>query len=132
MELLNLGFGIVGIVSFMFSIFVYMKSEKLRKTELEKNNSHKVRLQTMRSAMTDLLATIDALVQMPKSGTISIAQMQNVARVARAQGFRIAENINDEILLSNAWKFGKNPNTDTLNRLSSSTQNSAKETGLGG
>ncbi len=114
MDLLNLIFGIVTVFSFFFSVFVYKKSLSRRKVEEEKNAYHKERLNNMKIAMHNLLVTIDAIIQMPKTGSISVAQLQNVARIARAEGFSIAKNIDKEVSLTDSWKFGKNPFIDTI------------------
>ena len=44
---------------------------------------------------------------MPKQGDISIAQMQNLARIARAQAYTLARQLETDENAMKKWKFGE-------------------------
>lgn len=107
MNWLNVVFGVVGIVSLVFSIYTYYKTESKKVIEAAKVAMQKERMRNTQHSLIGILHTIDAVVQIPKKGNVTIAQLQDLARVARAQVFILANELKAERKRLDTWQFGK-------------------------
>lgn len=107
MDWLNIFFGVIGLISFAFAIYTYFKTESKRSIEAAKIAMQQERARNSKYAIINLLHSVDAIVQMPKQGDISIAQMQNLARIARAQAYTLARQLETDENAMKKWKFGE-------------------------
>lgn len=107
MDWLNVGFGIVGIVSLVFSIYTYYKTESKKVIEAAKVAMQKERMRNIQYSLIGILHSIDAIVQIPKKGEINVSQLQDLARVARGQVYVLATELKTERKKLDVWKFGE-------------------------
>ena len=116
MDILNILFGLITIISFIFSIFIYFKTESKKVTEAAKNAMMRERIQNIQTSLAILLNTIDAIVQLAKKSNVTVKQLQEVARLARFEAYELTKQINNEIKFQESWKFGKIPEVDTTSK----------------
>ncbi len=107
MDPLNLFFGIIGIASFGFSVYTYYKAESKKIVEAANIAMHKERYRNIRHGLKGILYAVDAVVQIPKQGKVSTEDLQNFARVARAQVLVLTEQVELEQKRLDGWKYGK-------------------------
>ncbi len=104
---LNIIFGIVGISSFVFSLYVYFKSESKKVVEAGKNAQNLERIKNTKETLSGLYNTIDMIVQVPKNDKITISQLQHIARIARQQTYTLSKQMEMEEQQLEQWKYGK-------------------------
>jgi hypothetical protein len=107
MDILKIVFGLVGISSLLFSIFVYFNSKSKKIAEAAKIAVYKEKLRNTHYASTAILHTIDSIVQIPKKGEVTIDQLQDIARVARGQIYLLVKQIEIHQKDINNWRFGE-------------------------
>lgn len=115
MDWLYLLFGSVGVVSFIFSIYVYFKNESGKVVEAAKNAMHKERLRNTQYAISNLLRIIDGIVQIPKMGNVRVDQLQEIGRLARAEAIILARQLELDIENTEHWRYGKLVDSDPGN-----------------
>jgi len=106
MNWLNLFFGIIGLLSFGFSIYTYSKSESKKMIESAKAAMNQERYKAIKNSLSSIFHTVDSIVQIPKQGDVNIEQIQHLARIVRGQIFSLGKQI--EISQKNweNWKYG--------------------------
>ncbi len=108
MDLLNIVFGVVGLISFIFSIYTYFKTDSKRSIEAAKNAMYQERVRNVQYSLSNILRNVDALVQLPKKDDgMTINQLQNIARLARAQLFVLSQQLETEQENLGKWRFGE-------------------------
>jgi hypothetical protein len=113
MDTLNIIFGIIGIVSLLFSIFTYYKAESKKAIEASKAAAQKEMIRNVSYSIAGILHSIDAIVQAPKTRSVTIAQLQDMARVARGQTYLLANQIKIEKDRLENWRYGELVKTET-------------------
>ncbi|MCB9300976.1 MAG: hypothetical protein H6566_10040 [Lewinellaceae bacterium] len=108
MDTLNLVFGSVTIIAFIFSIYIYFKEESKKTIEAAKNATQIERIRNMKNSIGGVFNTIDMIIQIPKKGNISVDQLQDMARVARQQVFVIGKQLEMEEEQLKKWEYGRN------------------------
>lgn len=107
MDWLNIFFGVIGIVSLVFSVYTYYKTENKKVIEAAKVAMQKERIKNSHYALTGILHTVDSIVQIPKKEEVSTEQLQNLARVARGQVYLLGKQLEIEHARLKNWQFGK-------------------------
>jgi len=107
MDFLNIFFGVVGIISLVFSIYVYNKSESKKSIEIAKAAIQKERYRNIRFSLLGIYYSVDSIIQIPKIEKASIQQLQHLARNARAQLIVLTKQIEIEQKKIDEWRYGK-------------------------
>lgn len=107
MDTLNIIFGAVTIVAFIFAIYSHFSTQKKKMIESAKIVKQQERLRCAMLSVKTVIRMIDAIVQAPKSGIIDPKYLQNMAREARYQGIILAQQMEDESKQIDGWKFGE-------------------------
>ncbi len=107
MDTLNIIFGIVGIVSLVFSIYTYYKTESKKTVEAAKNAVQKERYRNIRLSLLGIYHSVDRIVQTPKKGEISVSHLQDLGRSARTQIFVLSKQIELDQKKIDEWQYGK-------------------------
>lgn len=100
-------FGVTTVVSFIFSIYVYFKTESKKVIEAANIVRQKEQLKNAHDSIVGILHSIDAIVQLPKHGEVAAAQLQVLARVARGQAHILEKRIREEKMVLSEWRFGR-------------------------
>lgn len=117
MDVLNLVFGLVTVVAFLFAIYVYFKEESKRAIEAAKNATHIERIRNTKNSIGGIFNTVDMMIQIPKKGDISTEQLQDMARVARQQIFVIGKQLEMEENQLKEWEYGKNFSSQNFEKI---------------
>lgn len=107
MDWLNIFFGVVGIVSFVFSIYTYFKTESKKTVEAAKIAIQKERTRNAHYSLQGILHTVDGIVQLPKKGEVTVEQLQDLARIARGQVYLLGKQLEMEQDRLKHWRFGE-------------------------
>jgi hypothetical protein len=107
MDWVNILFGGVGVISFIFSIYGYYKTESKKAIEAAKSAMHKEMIRNARQSLRGILYSIDSIIQIPKKSEVTIDQMQNLARIARSEAYLLAQQLEIEQKKLDGWQFGK-------------------------
>lgn len=107
MDTLSIIFGIVGIISFIFSLYTYFITESKKVIQASNRAMQLERIRNSKHTLLGILNNVDAIVQIPKKGNVTIAQLQDLARVARSQIVVLAKQLEVEEKQMEGWRFGK-------------------------
>lgn len=107
MDWINLIFGVIGVISFGFSIYSHFDKESKKTVEAAKNATQKEMLRNAHLSLMGILNTVDMIVQLPKKENVSIEQMQNFARIARKEAYILSMQMQSRQKALNEWRFGE-------------------------
>lgn len=115
MDTFNIVVGILGIVSFIFSIYTYFKIETRKQIEAAKNAMIKEKMKAIENELTSIFHNADLLVQSPKlRNNVSIEELQNIGRIIRAQSQVGINYLAEEERKLDKWRFGKLVESENL------------------
>jgi len=103
---LGLTFGIVGVVSLIFSIYAYYATAKKKSAEVIKQTEQKDRIAHAYNEMAGVLYTIDMIVH-PQQPNVTVSALQNLARTARGQAYVVRQSLDEQRQVLKDWKFGE-------------------------
>ena len=107
MDWINIGFALVCIGSFIFSLYAHFKTESKKAIEAAKIAMHKERVRNVHFGIVKIINAIDAIVQLPKKGNATVEQLQDFARLARGESYLLARQLEMEEKQLKDWQFGK-------------------------
>lgn len=107
MDWINLIFGVIGVISFGFSIYSHFDKESKKTVEAAKNATQREMLRNAHLSLMGILNTVDMIVQLPKKENVSIEQMQNFARIARKEAYILSMQMQSRQKALNEWRFGE-------------------------
>lgn len=107
MDTLNLIFGIVTIIAFIFSIYTYFKNESKKQIEIAKNSMIQERLKSLEKSLIKAFHTADMIVQIPKKRETDIEEIQNLGRLLRTDIKLTIDYLKDQEQQLEKWKYGK-------------------------
>jgi len=98
---------VAGALSFVFAVYVYLKSKSEQITEKAKIQMYKQRLSDLHAQLISTMHSVDAIVQVGKQENVSVPMLQNLARVARGNLYVSIKKIEKERELLKSWQYGK-------------------------
>lgn len=108
MDALNIISFILGVASLVFAIFVHYQTKSKKEIELAKNAMLKEKIKAIENELLFIFHNSDMIVQIPKSrDDVSFSELQNLARIIRAQAQLSLNYLNDEEKKLNKWRFGQ-------------------------
>ena len=107
MDILNIIFGTVGVVSLVFSVYTYYKTESKKTVEAAKNAMQKERYRNIRLSLLGIYHSVDSVVQIPKKGEISASHLQDLARSERTQIVVLSKQLELDQKKLDDWQYGK-------------------------
>lgn len=107
MDTLNMIFGIVGLISFGFSIYSHFNTRAMKLIEATKTAMQKEQIRNVRLTVMGIMHSVDSIVQIPKRDPGSVEELQNIARNTRAQLMVLAKQLELEQKRLEDWKYGK-------------------------
>ncbi len=108
MNLLEYTLAVISILSFLLAIWSTVRAELIKKQEVASRDILTERLNSLYQGSMSLFHTADAIIQIPKKQeNPNVTELQNMARVLRAQILAHAEIIKDSQANLNNWRYGK-------------------------
>ena len=107
MNLLDLIFGCIGVISLAFSIFAHFRTETKKHIEIAKNAMVKEKLRTIESQLGLIFYNADLIVQIPKSRPgVAVEELQNMGRLIRAEAQLATYYLLEEKKKLDEYRFG--------------------------
>lgn len=97
----------VAALSFSFAIYTHFNIKSKKAIEAAKIAMQKERMRNVKFAVVNLIRSTDAIVQIPKHEKVTIEELQNLARIARAQAITLAKQLETEEEILSKWRFGE-------------------------
>lgn len=107
MDTLNIIFGIVGLFSFIFSLWVYVNKENFKRIENEKINSIRSKISTAIGHLSGISQHVGMIVVLSKRNNTTLDEMRHIS-ICIATDLNVARAIlrQEEETLTH-WRFGK-------------------------
>jgi hypothetical protein len=107
MDLLNLSFGIVTVVAFVFSLYQHFSNKTKRVLEEAKVKAQQQRIRSATYAAITAVEAADSIVQRSKQPSVTEEELRNLARVVRGNLMILVRELQvEEENLAN-WQYGK-------------------------
>jgi len=107
MELLDMIFGVIGVISFIFGIYQYYITEKAAATENSKTVLQAEKLKDIYEGLRGVGGNVDMMVQLPKHKDVRIQEMQDLARAVRNEVYVLMNTVKGEKKRLDEWQYGK-------------------------
>jgi type III secretion system FlhB-like substrate exporter len=107
MDVINLMAATATVAAFLLAIWQYAQTRRKEMTERERVALQRERLRMAIIAAVSGAETADLIVQRSKDSTVTVAELQNIARVLRGNLGLLARQLEQEERLLGEWKFGQ-------------------------
>jgi hypothetical protein len=107
MDTFNIICGIVTIIAFGFSLYVYIRTEIFKANEVGNMAVRKEQLRYLHTGLGTIFTALDAIVQTPTRPAVSVGHLLTPVKVARDQAFALMRSIGDFETDLKEWRFGK-------------------------
>jgi hypothetical protein len=107
LDALNIFFGLITVLAFLFVIYEYFEARSKAKIEDAKVTAQLQRISHAKHSMVSSLETADAIVQRSKDASVTVAELQTLARVARSQLIVLLRELENEEENLSKWKYGR-------------------------
>ncbi|MER7490564.1 hypothetical protein ABTY20_32725 [Streptomyces sp. NPDC126497] len=107
MDWINAVAGVVTIASFLLATWQFRTARRVQRTERERIAQQRERLQTATSAAVAGAEAANLIVQRAKDPSTTIAELQNIARLARMNLALVARQLEEERSRLDGWQFGR-------------------------
>ncbi|MDR6809646.1 hypothetical protein J2Y45_006724 [Dyadobacter sp. BE34] len=107
LDAFNLLCGIITIAAFIFSVVTYYMTETKKIIEAAKAATTKERLKNLETDMIRSLNAVNMIVQAPKHQQVTVSELQNLARLVRADLRITISKLDIEANKLTKWKFGE-------------------------
>ena len=107
MNALNAVAAVATVAACLLALWQFMDSRRAVQTERERIAEQKERLRTALSAAKAGAEAADLIVQRAKDETVTVDELQNIARMSRRHLALLVHQLEDERSLLAGWKFGR-------------------------
>lgn len=107
MDIFNVVAGVITILAFVFSIFVYIRGKKKQREEEINHDKLLERMNTINEYIDGLVYSSDSIVQIAGQENTTTKELQNIARNLRYQISITKDVLNNSQKGMREWRFGK-------------------------
>jgi hypothetical protein len=98
---------LAAVASFIFSIYTYFKTESKKGMEAANVATQKERIRNTLGSLRAILHSTDSIVQIPKQREVKVQELQDLARVTRAQVYILMNQLKHQHESLESWTFGR-------------------------
>jgi len=106
MSTLNIILSIISVISFIIGVWSFINSLLIKSREKSNVEVLKSKLEDLHQGIHSVLLATNAIVQIPKSRTVTIEEIQDHARVIRGQLIILSDGVKKQRRTLDDWKFG--------------------------
>jgi len=107
LDLLNVIFGAISAVAFLFSVYQYVVSRKNENVENAKIREQQERLRGVKYVAVTAIEAANQVVQRSKDGTVTLDELRTLGRLARGNIEIILRQLEIEDEKLSQWEYGR-------------------------